>query len=86
MTTTTKEILETDWQWNQADHETMKTAALVDIAKSARLMARRYSDLIDERDALKKEVGWLKETLLRRDLSNAALKGVITKLRKAKSE
>jgi len=82
--TTTEEILSSNWEWKQADQETMKTAALLDIAKSVRLMAKRYTDLIDERDALKKEVDWLKDRQRRLDRSNAALKGVITKLRKAK--
>ena len=65
-------------------NDSLKTGCLMRIADATETMARRYQDLIDERDRYKRWYGEEKtarQQLLRRFF---ALKGVITKLRKAK--
>ena len=60
----------------------LRTGALLRIADATEVMAKNYQELIDERDRYKRYYREEREVNKRLYLSNAALKGVITKLRK----
>lgn len=62
----------------------LKTGCLMRIADATEVMAKRYQDLIDERDRYKRWHKELEERWCKAVLRIAALKGVITKLKKAR--
>lgn len=78
-----KELSRKDWGSSAAPvRADLEFGALLRIADAAEVMAQRYQDLIDERDRYKR---YHDEELARRRRSEfriAALKGVITKLKR----
>lgn len=78
-----REIVDTKWAGTEPmEQETIRTACLWDIAHSMRKMVLRQSELIEERDNYKR---WFSDEQTRAnelERRNAALRGVITKLKR----
>lgn len=62
--------------------EQINAGALLRIADACELMASNYKQLQAENETLKRQVEYFRESRNERDRSIAALKGVITKLKK----
>ena len=62
--------------------EDINAGSLQRIADATELMAKRYLELIDERDRLRRIYDAEREAVCRLRSSNAALRGVITRMRK----
>ena len=72
---TATEIVNTNWTFDEPfTFEKIQTAAML-------VMSRNYGSLIGERDRYKEDAEWQRERVEKLRLSNAALKGVITRLR-----
>lgn len=80
-----REYTKADWRFNGDNHSThdvLKIGCLLRIADATELMAKRHQELIEERDRYK---GWYDVVARDREAvnrSNAALRGVITRLKR----
>lgn len=62
--------------------EQINCGALLRIADAVELMAKRYTDLIDQRDHQQRRADRLEESLYRLHRSNAALRGHLKRAKK----
>ncbi len=77
-----------DWNpasFNTATRDEINCGSLQRIADACELMARRYQDLIAERDRLKTSRDIWEERARRRERQIIALRGVVTRLKKGKA-
>lgn len=76
-----REASRKDWGGNNTVAD-INAGSLQRIADATELMAKRYTELIDERDRLKRWADEARDRAYRVERSNAALRGVVTRLKK----
>jgi len=75
-----------NWVNEQDSNENIQLGCMLRIADATELMAKRYADLINERDQAKRSAEYWRACSDRRERSNRSLRGQITKLKNQLAE
>lgn len=83
---TYRDASRTNWGRDKAEvtDEHIKLGAVLRIADAVELMAKRYQQLVDDRDMYERWYQSERATVLKLGRSNAALRGHIARLKKSK--
>ncbi len=85
---TMRQVLKKEWNpasFNTATRDEISCGSLQRIADACELMARRYQDLIDDRDRYKRARDEWEGIARRHHRRVIALRGVVTRLKKGKA-
>lgn len=64
--------------------DNIKTGAVLRIADAVEVMSRRYTDLLDQVESAKRDAEFYRKLYLKMQRRNYALRGVITRMKRAK--
>ena len=82
MNTTLKEIAITAWACDKPDREAITLNCLQRIADATEAMAKRHTEIIEERDGHKADSDYYRQVADIQSRRISALRGVITKLKR----